>query len=166
MTNFPLLSATSTAPRITKKVKIVLFFIVFTAVMYFYYAKRNLNPNTDKVTHFIPSSSIESAEVLESRHNNYYGQPESNSTKYILFWRRFFNNSDWVTGDTDEAGEEILKSVQCPVTNCFFTHNHTILKDIKEFDAIVFHAPEHTTKIQAMPKTRSAHQLYFMASLE
>ena len=157
MSSFPLLSA---APRITKKVKIVLFFIVFTAVMYFYYAERNLYPNTDNVTHFSPSSSIESIEVLN------FEPPQSNSTKYILFWRRFFNNSDWVTGDTDEAGEEILKSVECPVTNCFFTHNHTILKDIREFDAIVFHAPEHTTKIQAMPKTRSAHQLYVMASLE
>lgn len=160
MSNYTLLSATSTAPRLTKKVKIVLFFVVFTAVMYFYYAKRNLNPSS--VTHIFSSSSIAPEEVFESveKYEQY------SSTKYILFWTRFFNNSDWVTGATDDAGEEILKSMNCPVTNCVFTHNHSVLNDIKKYDAIVFHAPEQTTRIESMPKSRSMQQLYVMASLE
>jgi hypothetical protein len=99
--------------------------------------------------------------------NDDYGEgekSESNGTKYVLFWTRFFNNPDWYTGK-DEAGEEVLKSVQCPVTNCIFTHNKDLLnKNVKNFDAIAFHGPEY--RMVPLPTERSLHQLYIFVSLE
>lgn len=89
---------------------------------------------------------------------------QTEGTKNILFWTRFFNNPDWITGKQDEAGEEILKSVQCPVTNCFFTHNKSHLSDITEFDAIAFHGPE--VRRAPLPTVRSPHQMYIFVSLE
>lgn len=88
---------------------------------------------------------------------------ESNVTKNILFWTKFFNNPDWYTGK-DEAGEEVLKSVKCPVTNCFFTHNKNLLGDVRKFDAIAFHGPEY--RRDPLPTVRNPNQLYIFVSLE
>jgi hypothetical protein len=91
------------------------------------------------------------------------GDLKLNGVKNILFWTRFFNNPSWVIGG-EEAGAETLKSVDCPVTNCFFTHNRNHLDDITNFDAIAFHGPEYE-KVPR-PVQRNSNQMYIFASLE
>jgi Fucosyltransferase, N-terminal len=91
-------------------------------------------------------------------------EQEEPQTRHVLFWTVFFNDHSWTTGPTSEAGEELLKSVNCPVTNCLFTHNKTLLDSITLFDAIIFHGPEYRTT--ALPTVRSPHQLYVFSSLE
>ena len=86
-----------------------------------------------------------------------------NKTKTILFWTRFFNHHDWYADKNGNAGEEILKSVNCPVTNCYFTHDRKYLKNVTEFDAIMFHGPEVMQKI---PQHANPNQLYIFVSLE
>lgn len=163
MSNYSLLSASSAAFGISKRVKIVLFFVIFTAVMYFYYAKRNINPNN--IVSVTDSDLAENVDFFNEK-NISSENDENSSIKFnILFWTMFFHNRDWVTGDSDEAGKEILESINCPVTNCFFTHNHTLLSDVTEFDAIAFHTPEYFKK-SSMPSSRSPRQLYIMTSLE
>lgn len=127
-------------------------------VMKFYDDSQVISVNTDR------ESDIE--ENDEANNDNEEDQIEENYqnvTKNVLFWTKFFNNPDWYTGK-DDAGEEVLKSVNCPVTNCFFTHNKKLLKDITQFDAIAFHGPEY--RRDPLPTIRSPHQLYIFVSLE
>lgn len=63
----------------------------------------------------------------------------------------------------EEAGETFLKSVQCPRTNCIFTHNKSMLTHTNLFDAIVFHGPED---IPFLPPDRLMNQFYILFALE
>lgn len=187
--NYTLLNVNVVSARISKKFKIISFFIIFTAVMCFYYAKRNVD-SSDELDKGINQLDNKSDQLNYKVDKNFSNKSDNNfqnefstqfplkinktfnnntlnnpTTKFVLFWTRFFNNPDWVTGESDEAGAEILKSINCPITNCFFTHNHSHLNDLTQFDAIAFHTPEFFMPIQ-MPRIRSAHQLYIMASLE
>lgn len=58
----------------------------------------------------------------------------------------------------------MLKSINCPVTNCFFTHNREYLSNVKDFDAILFHGAE--VLIGGVPPKRSSEQLYVYSNLE
>lgn len=159
--------------RITKRTRLILFVISFAIIFWFYCAFRQ--PEIDDKNDFggAKSFSYESSSNLmtEAKKLTKTTEPDTFSikgpkdTRNILFWTKFFNDFSWTTGKTDEAGEEILKSVQCPVTNCFFTHNHKFLKKETDFDAILFHAPE-TMKPTLMPRERNDHQFYAMMSLE
>lgn len=81
----------------------------------------------------------------------------------ILFWTTFFNQNTWYSEENRIADDESLKSVNCPVTNCFFTHNHSYLNNMADFDAIMIHGPEHLDEI---PSHFSNKQLFIFVSLE
>lgn len=86
-------------------------------------------------------------------------------TKVVLFWFEMFGYFSWYMGESPEAGEDLLKSVECPVTNCFFTHDHNFLEKVTEFDAIFFHIPDNMNQM-SMPDVRNENQIYIMASKE
>ncbi|KAG5669979.1 hypothetical protein PVAND_000268 [Polypedilum vanderplanki] len=83
--------------------------------------------------------------------------------KNILFWSKYFGDTTWYSG-SDEAGKEVLKSVECPVTNCFFTHDYNFLDNVTKFDAIAFHGPELIRNI--VPLNRNQNQIYIFVDLE
>lgn len=91
-------------------------------------------------------------------------QSFNSSQKVILFWTNFFKIRYW-SMPNETNGEEYLKSIQCPVTNCIFTHDKKYLEDTHKYDAIVFHSAETWWKLD-LPTTRSPHQLYVSTSLE
>jgi hypothetical protein len=153
---------------VKRKQKIYLLLVIVTVTILLYNtSRRSISPITHECSIFTASDDkrLESDKKRVNIIDNAQEIPlEKNVTKYVLFWTRFFNNPDWYTGKED-AGEEVLKSVQCPVTNCFFTHNKDLLdKDITKFDAIAFHGPEYRTT--PLPYVRSPHQLYIFVSLE
>jgi len=99
--------------------------------------------------------------------NQYDSLPQkylyARKTYNILFWTEFFNQYTWYSKDDSNAGEDSLKSVNCPVTNCFFTHNHSYFNNLVDFDVIMIHGPEHLDEI---PAHFSSKQLYIFVSLE
>jgi len=86
-----------------------------------------------------------------------------NKTINILFWTKFFGHDDWYAEADGNAGVKTLKSVNCPVTNCFFTHNHSYLSNKADFDAIMIHGPEY---LHDIPPHFSPKQMYIFVSLE
>lgn len=88
----------------------------------------------------------------------------NNSKKVILFWNKFFESRYWMMPN-ETNGEEYLKSIQCPVTNCIFTHDKNFLDQSHLYDAIVFHSAEVWWNLD-LPATRSPHQLYVSTILE
>lgn len=84
--------------------------------------------------------------------------------KHVLFWTTYFEEKFW--GMLNETyGKDFLNSINCPKTNCIFTHNKKYLKHHHEYDAIVFHSAENWAHMN-LPATRSPHQVYVMASKE
>lgn len=126
-----------------KKLKIFLVMVVAAVLFYFYNQPMNL---------------IEFDEMPEEI-------VAENKTFNLLFWKHFFSHHDWYAEEDGTVGEATLKSVECPVTNCYFTHDHNYLPDITEFDAIMFHVPEPSDP-KYIPKNRTHKQLYIMVSLE
>jgi alpha-1,3-fucosyltransferase len=63
--------------------------------------------------------------------------------------------------------QEYLKSENCPVTNCILTNNKNFLKDVNDYDALVFHiaSDKHFSK-SIVPKYRNPNQFYIMATKE
>ncbi|KAL7040042.1 hypothetical protein ACKWTF_000237 [Chironomus riparius] len=88
---------------------------------------------------------------------------EQLQVKNILFWTKFWNKTSWYLG-SDEAGKELLESLNCPVTNCFFTHNRTYLSNVTQYDAILFHGAQYLK--DQPPNERASDQLYVFANLE
>jgi hypothetical protein len=86
-----------------------------------------------------------------------------NKTINILFWTKYFGHYDWYAEDDGNAGIKTLESENCPVTNCFFTHNHSFFKNKVDFDAILIHGPEYLHQI---PPHFSPKQMYIFVSLE
>jgi alpha-1,3-fucosyltransferase len=84
--------------------------------------------------------------------------------KHILFWTKFFEIPRWGL-DSVTLNEEFFKSMQCSVTNCILTHDKQLLSAPHLYDAIIFHTAE-TWMMLDLPKTRSPHQHYVMATLE
>lgn len=144
----------STVPR-PKKNKILLCAILMSVVILTCYVYNesigeSSKPLVEYLKSFTPSPSPEIEEIKP--------------TKFILFWVQFDSDKSWYTGGPEEVGEDLLKSVQCPETNCIFTHNRS-LTNLTNFDAILYHIPSGLHPFQ-MPKERSEHQLYVMVSLE
>lgn len=87
------------------------------------------------------------------------------NNKTVLFWTKFFEDPYWDMKEEAFQGG-YLESVGCPVTNCEFTTDRNFLNRVEEYDAIVFHAPEPLWDPLDLPKTRSPHQVYIMATKE
>lgn len=84
--------------------------------------------------------------------------------KYVLFWTTFFDVPFW--GMTKETyNENDLKEINCPQSNCVFTHRKNLLPNSHDYDAIVFHGAE-TWNFVDLPATRSERQVFVMASME
>lgn len=107
---------------------------------------------------YVFDSSIARYRLVEiTRHKNV-------TKKVILFYTNFFGIRHW--GMPNETnGEEYLKSIECPQTNCIFTHDKNYLSKTHFYDAIVFHVAEGWYALD-LPKTRSSHQLYVASTLE
>lgn len=83
---------------------------------------------------------------------------------FVLFWTNFFKIPYWNMGN-ETSGPEYLTSINCPVNNCVFTHNKNLMSPILYYDAIIFHGAE-SWGMMDLPKMRSEHQFYVMASME
>lgn len=96
---------------------------------------------------------------------NYVAESEKayNSSKVVLFWTKYFDIEFWGM-NSETYHEEFLLSIDCPRTNCIFTHNKNFVKYPEQFDAIVFHGAEKWLMVD-LP-TRSPHQLYIVATKE
>lgn len=103
--------------------------------------------------------------VLESSVNRYtilndfVSKRDESDKKYILYWMKFFGEEF-----KNKTNENYLESIGCPVTNCIFTENKSLMNH-HEFDAIIFHAAE-SWKLMDLPETRSPHQVYVMVAQE
>ncbi|KAL7011759.1 hypothetical protein ACKWTF_014432 [Chironomus riparius] len=86
------------------------------------------------------------------------------STKYILFWTSWWNFDYWHMG-ASVLGEDYLKSIDCPVTNCIFSHNRTFLPQSTDFDALIFHMGS-MNDIDDLPAFRRDDQIYIVANEE
>ena len=84
--------------------------------------------------------------------------------KTILFYTRYDEkNPRW--GKIPETYVmKGTKSEDCPYTNCVFTHNHSYLKNIEEFDAIIFQ--RNVNHFWVPPSKRRQGQLYIMKNHE
>lgn len=86
------------------------------------------------------------------------------SLKYILLW----------TSPSTEPlryivnGQTGFKERKCPVNNCYVTPNRKLLKDLTDFDVILFHFPELVQRksYYDLPKKRSPRQIYTFVSME
>jgi len=62
-------------------------------------------------------------------------------------------------------GEEYLRSINCPVTNCMFIHNRKFLPQPTDYDVLVFHAGNPIDP-NDLPDFRRDDQIYVMANEE
>ncbi|CAG9810433.1 unnamed protein product [Chironomus riparius] len=67
--------------------------------------------------------------------------------------------------DKEVQGEQYLKDIECPVTNCIFSHNRKYLSSVADYDAVVFHVAE-PFDVRDVPKIRKENQIYIMANQE
>ncbi|KAL7011765.1 hypothetical protein ACKWTF_014435 [Chironomus riparius] len=93
-----------------------------------------------------------------------HNSPKNESLRYILFWTKFFETENWGMGKK-VLGEEFLKSMQCSVTNCIFSHDRGLLSSPADYDALIFHVGE-PFDIYDLPATRSENQIYAMLNQE
>lgn len=89
-------------------------------------------------------------------------QSKNDSQIYILFFNGCFGLPFWGLGK-ETLLEDDLKSVNCPHTNCVFTHKPDLIKNIHDFDAVIFNVwyPDST-----VPLTRTSRQHYIFAANE
>ncbi|CAG9810437.1 unnamed protein product [Chironomus riparius] len=86
------------------------------------------------------------------------------SLKYILFWTTWWYFPLWYMGK-EVQGEEYLKSIDCPVTNCVFSHDRHLLPRPTDYDALVFHVGD-CLDIDDLPSARREDQFYVVADEE
>jgi len=91
-------------------------------------------------------------------------QKDDKEIKHILFWNNFFDSNYWAM-EKEFQGEEYLKEMDCPVTNCIFSHNRKFLSSPTDYDGIVFHVAEPFDVLD-IPEKRSEDQIYIMANQE
>jgi hypothetical protein len=84
-----------------------------------------------------------------------------NDVKYILFWTDFFQWKNWKLKQ-DISDQRFFEEISCPETRCVITSDRT-LKEISEYDAILFHAVKPWNSI---PEKRSREQMYVAGMLE
>lgn len=108
-----------------------------------------------------PQKIIDSTQIISERFLETKPEKQIN----ILFWKPRFGT--WY-GYSDERGEvtkQALEGVNCPKTNCFWTHDKNYTDgDYTKFDAIIFNSHEPLFKI--LPTRRSPHQLYIFSTEE
>jgi Fucosyltransferase, N-terminal len=97
-----------------------------------------------------------------------YKKDNSDDTKTILFYTKRWSAKNW-----DLSAEKIDKDSpelkNCPAKNCIFVSDRSYLKEIHEYDALIFHETQSCwyDKSDLKPiKTRSPHQLYIVAAQE
>lgn len=91
-------------------------------------------------------------------------QHKNDSIKYILMWTSWWFFENWQMG-AKLIGEEYLRSVECPVINCIFSHNRSYLPQPTDYDALVFHVGDFIS-IDDLPEFRRDDQIYVMANEE
>jgi hypothetical protein len=84
--------------------------------------------------------------------------------KVVLFWTKFFDVKHWGMKKETYYPED-LKMINCPETNCVFTHHKNLLDHSHNYDAIVFHGAESWNFLD-LPQTRKSSQIFIMASME
>lgn len=84
--------------------------------------------------------------------------------KHILFWTPLKDSLYWNMG-AKVQGVDYLKSIDCPVTNCFFSHDWNLLPKQTDYDAVVFNV-ENFISIDNLPSARTEEHIYIMASEE
>lgn len=92
------------------------------------------------------------------------GEKSRRSNKIILFWTKYFDIEFWGM-DEETYREESLMSLNCPTTNCIFTHNKKHLENPEQYDAIIFHGSERWFNVD-LPEKRAPNQLYIVATKE
>ncbi|XP_075973766.1 alpha-(1,3)-fucosyltransferase C-like [Anticarsia gemmatalis] len=109
-----------------------------------YYRTMVTAPNPDE-----PSKNIE---VVKFTPNT--------DLKYILVWTE--PTRDPIMNL--EVGSKAFRKRNCAHTKCYVSPHQNIFKDIRQFDAIVFHGPD--LNVNNLPEVRSPHQKYIFASME
>ena len=88
--------------------------------------------------------------------------------KHVLFYTTFWQNKYWDIGN-ETVGSEHPQILKCSAKNCIFTHKKTYLKNIKDYDAIIFHTGRiwSINKVYwKVPNERKPSQLYIVAVQE
>ena len=74
--------------------------------------------------------------------------------KTILMWNLAYGTKEYGIG----FGRDTFYRHKCPETRCYSTSNRTYLKDVGDFDAILFH--QRSFDFEDLPETRKQHQRY------
>lgn len=82
--------------------------------------------------------------------------------KYVLVWTSPTRDPIINLG----MGLQSFINKRCSVINCYVSSNRELLKDVANFDVIVFHGPDLNDDPRALPQIRSSHQKYIFASME
>lgn len=88
---------------------------------------------------------------------------KNNSLIYILLWK-----TPHFTPALDAAtGQEYFINNNCRFKNCFATTDRTLLRDLRDFDVILFNMISiHRLPFSALPSVRSPNQKYILMSNE
>lgn len=90
------------------------------------------------------------------------GSEKDNSMIYILTWA----TSHLTPAPDSEKGQLYFINKRCLFQNCFLTNNQSYFNDIRQFDAILFHAVSVHEPELALPATRLESQKYIFMSNE
>jgi Fucosyltransferase, N-terminal len=129
----------------------------------------------EKMKHLIRNNILEQTEKPYLGVNyviNYtmvdYEKHTNETTKTVLFFTKKWSEKLWgLSADKIDKDSPELKN--CPVNNCVMVFDRNYLKEIHEFDALVFHETEscwYDSRDFEPIKTRSPHQLYIVAAQE
>ena len=83
-----------------------------------------------------------------------YNDTSIEKLKTILMWNLAYGTKEYGIG----FGREPFYKYKCPDTRCVSTSNRTYLKNIEDFDAILFH--QRSFDFTDLPKKRKPHQRY------
>ncbi|RVE51643.1 hypothetical protein evm_003775 [Chilo suppressalis] len=82
--------------------------------------------------------------------------------KFILEWTSPMKEPFLFLG----IGQEGFKRRRCNYTNCYITSDRFLLRDMREFDVVLFHGPEINRKRSKLLDIRSPRQKFVYASKE
>jgi alpha-1,3-fucosyltransferase len=107
-------------------------------------------------------------ELVDSSQLDYMIKKSEKSDKVInvLFYNDYFGIPNWGMGN-NILGAPYFQSLNCPVTNCIFSHDPNHLPQMTDYDAIVFHIYQAFDADHfSWPIKRKSDQLYVMAIQE
>jgi hypothetical protein len=81
---------------------------------------------------------------------------------YILFYNSYLDSFDTWGMKKNTSTTKDLKRINCPLTNCIFTNNKNLLKEITQFDVLFFNNHHDIT----FPMLRNPEQYYVMGTVE